>query len=37
MMHYQKSDIAKRLYCSASLPVHHRHHEISGDTNKNDD
>ena len=37
MMEHQKSYVAKRLYCSASFPVHHRHHEISRDTNKNDD
>jgi hypothetical protein len=37
IMGYQKRYIAKRLYCPVSPPVHHRHHEISRDTNKNDD
>src|SRR5436305_13173448 len=35
-MPYQTRYIAKRLYCSTSPPVHHRHHEIGGDTDKND-
>jgi len=37
MMEHQKSYLTERLYRSASSPVHHRHHEITRHTNKNDD
>jgi hypothetical protein len=35
MVCYQQGDVTKRLYRSATPPVHHRHHEVSYNADKN--